>query len=255
MSDSRHLYPDGSVWIRTEPITFLHDSATARHSHRWHQLTYALRGHLEVDTDDVQALVPPKCAVWVPAGVRHRERMYAPVAVRTLYVAPGVRDAAHTVTVQVSPLLRELIVRACSYGSLDHEVSREARLTDVLLDELDDAPRASLHLPLPRDERARRLVDLIRADPANRSSVAELASRAGASVRTLERCFRREAGVGIGEWRRRLRLMVSLRLLESGAPVSVVAGDVGYATASAFTAAFTSYYGAPPTEHLRSHSH
>src|SRR5687768_7090781 len=120
-SRMRQAFPDGSVWVRTEPITFLHDHRKRRHAHAWHQLTFALRGHLEVETDDARALVPPDCAVWVPAGLRHAEAMWAPVTVRTLYLAPGAlpRAPARTHTIAISPLLRELIVHVSAMGSLD----------------------------------------------------------------------------------------------------------------------------------------
>ena len=53
------------MWIRTYPVTFLHDVTEQRHDLRWHQLTYAVgtatspsRGHLEVITDDARRFVP-----------------------------------------------------------------------------------------------------------------------------------------------------------------------------------------------------
>jgi AraC-like DNA-binding protein len=225
----RQAFPDGSVWVRTEPVTFLHDHRRGRHVHAWHQLTFALRGHLEVETADARALVPPDCAVWVPAGLRHTEAMWAPVTVRTLYLAPGSMPPPppFTRTVAISPLLREL--------------------ADVLLDELHDAPDVSLHLPTPRDPRARRLAEIIRADPGARTPIGKLARKVGGSLRTIERCFVADTGLRVGEWRRRLRLFHALHLLETGVSVAAVAHEVGYASASAFTAAFTHHFGTPPT--------
>ena len=92
---------------------------------------------------------------------------------------------------------------------------------------------------------------MIEGDPGQRATVAALARRAGASVRTLERCFLADTGVGLGEWRRRFRLLHAVRLLESGESVSSVAHEVGYATPSAFTAAFTRQFGSPPTRRVR----
>ncbi|MGE0784188.1 MAG: helix-turn-helix domain-containing protein [Sandaracinaceae bacterium] len=245
----RQAFPDGSVWVRTEPIGFLElDHETPAHAHDWHQLTFALSGHLEVETEQAKAIVPPDRAVWVPAGLMHRERMRAPVAVRTLYFAPGaIRDApSMTRTLEVSPLLRELIAHVSPLGALDRSTARHAPLIDVLLDLLDGAPEVSLRLPTPRDPRARRLAERVHADPGGRERIPQLAARAGASRRTLERLFLKETGLSIGEWRRRARLLASFRRLEQGAAVADVAEEAGYASASAFGAAFTKFFGSSP---------
>ena len=83
--------------------------------------------------------------------------------------------------------------------------------------------------------------------PADSVPVARLARRAGGSIRTLERRFRQETGLGIGAWRRRLRLLSGIRSLEAGASVTEAALEAGYATPSGFTAAFTRTFGVPPT--------
>jgi hypothetical protein len=75
--------PDGSVWVRTHPLTCLHDHMTPTHFHEWDQLTYAASGVMRVHTDTASWVVPPHRAVWVPAGIRHHEEMHAPVSVRT----------------------------------------------------------------------------------------------------------------------------------------------------------------------------
>ena len=54
----RQVLPDGSVVIRTYPVTFLHDFTEERHDQKWHQLTFATRGHLEVITEDARSFVP-----------------------------------------------------------------------------------------------------------------------------------------------------------------------------------------------------
>jgi len=77
--------------------------------------------------------------------------------------------------------------------------------------------------------------------------MAQLARKAGASVRTLERTFLVETGISLGEWRRRVRLFHALRLLESGAAVGDVADEVGYASTSAFSQAFARQFGRSPT--------
>lgn len=236
--------------MRTHPVTYLHDKTDARHHHAWHQLSYAVRGQLEVITDDARRLVPADRAVWVPAGTEHVEVMRAPVSVRSIYIAPGAAPRApvdRCRTVAVTPLLRELILHVSRIGALDRRDARQARIVDVLLDLIAAAEDVPLELRSPRDPRARRFAALVTADPSEDAPIAKLARKAGTSLRTLERCFLAETGLAVGEWRRRFRLFHALRLLEAGKPVTDVALEVGYASPSAFSAAFARELGRTPT--------
>jgi len=260
---------DGPVWVRTYPVTFLHDVTNAEHDHAWHQLTFATRGHLEVITDEARHIVPADRAVWVPAGIQHTEIMRAPISMRSIYVSKlaimpggeaGRRAAPDRVrTIAVAPLLRELILHISRIGALDRRKPEQARLVGVLLDQLAAAPDESFALRSPRDPRARRLAELIRGElgdggaPASDAgargvrSIVALARKAGASLRTLERCFVAETGASVGDWRRRVRLFHALRLLEGGASVTAVALEVGYASTSAFSHAFARQFGRSPS--------
>jgi len=247
------------VWIRTYPVTFLHDVTEPPHDHAWHQLTFATRGHLEVITDDARHIVPADRAVWVPAGTQHAEVMRAPISMRSIYIsrlsfpaAASARDRVRPApdrvrTIAVTPLLRELLLHISRIGALDRRKPEQARLVGVLLDQLADARDVSLALPSPRDPRARRFAELVTREPGSDASITALARRAGASLRTIERCFLRETGVAVGDWRRRVRLFHALRLLEDGAAVTDVALDVGYASTSAFSQAFARQFGRSPS--------
>jgi hypothetical protein len=170
--------PDGSVWVRTHPVTYLHDRTDARHRHDWHQLSYAVRGQLEVVTDDARRIVPADRAVWVPAGVEHVEVIRAPLSMRSLYVAPGASAIAPRAcrTISVSPLLRELILHVSRIGALDRRDAEQARLVGVLFDLLGRAEDVPLELRSPKDPRARRFADLVAAEPE--AAVADLARKA-----------------------------------------------------------------------------
>lgn len=62
--------PDGSA---TEGLVYdlLADAGFDRHVHDEHQLTWAERGVLLVDTGDETWALPQSRALWIPAGVRH----------------------------------------------------------------------------------------------------------------------------------------------------------------------------------------
>ena len=243
-------FPDGSVWVRTYPVTFLHDVTDGPRTHVWHQLSFAARGHMEVITDDARHLVPSDRAVWVPAGTRHSVVMRAPISVRSLFVAPGAAGQASAPdrcrTIEVTPLLRELILHISRIGALDRRRPAQARLVGVLFDQLAAAESVPLELRSPRDPRARRFAELVTRDPGDDAPIAKLARKAGASLRTVERCFVGETGMSVGEWRRRVRLFHAMRLLEAGGSVTEVAYDVGYASVSAFCQAFARQFGRSP---------
>lgn len=231
-------------------MTFLHDQTQTRQS-EWHVLTFAVRGHLEVITDDARRIVPSDRAVWVPAGVIHTQVMRAPVSMRSLFIAPGAMPPAGVRTIEVTPLLRELIQHVTRIGALDRRVPEHARLAGVLFDLLAVARDIPLELRSPRDPRALRFAELVTSTPGDERSTAQLARMAGASLRTIERCFLAETGVNVGEWRRRVRLFHAMRLLESGTSVTEVALDVGYKTTSAFSVAFSRQFGRSPTGRAR----
>jgi AraC-like DNA-binding protein len=247
VSKTRQL-PDGPVWVRTYPVTFLHDVTDGPRVHVWHKLSFAARGLMEVVTDDARHLVPSDRAVWVPAGTKHSEVMRAPISVRSIFVAPGAPAAApdRCRTIEVTSLLRELILHVSRIGALDRRRPEQARLAGVLFDQLAAAERVPLELRSPRDPRARRFAELVARAPGDDTSIAKLARKAGASQRTVERCFVTETGMSVGDWRRRMRLFHAVRLLEGGASVTDTAFDVGYASVSAFCQAFARQFGRSP---------
>ena len=234
--------------VRTNPVTFLHAHTLASHAHDWDQLTYAASGVMRVETTTASWIVPPHCAVWVPAGVRHAEQMHAPVSVRTLYFAPRLAKTLprECRTVNIPALLRELILHVSRRGALDRRNRADAHLIGVLLDELASVHAVPLQLPLPRDPRALRFATAVQARPADRSSLDALAHRVGASRRTLERLFVAETGMRIGDWRRRVRLLHAVRRLAEGESVTNAASESGYASVSAFVAVFRKTFGTTP---------
>jgi AraC-like DNA-binding protein len=235
--------------VRTFPVTFLHDVTKQHCEHAWHQLIFATSGHLEVITEDMRRVVPSDRAVWIPAGTHHTNIMRAPISMRSVFVlAAAARNMPGDIrTVAVTPLLRELILHVTRLGALESADKQQARLAAVLFDLLAAAEPVAFDLPAPRDPRARAFADLVTAKPGDSRSITQLARKAGASLRTLERCFLAETGVSVGEWRRRVRLFHALRLLEAGAAVGDVADAIGYASTSAFSQAFSRQFKRSPT--------
>lgn len=235
--------------VRSLAVTYRNGHHLKVHRHPWAQLIYARSGVMDVTADRKLWFVPPTRAIWIPAGVEHAIRARGEVALRTLYVAPERARAARRSSVEaleVKVLLRELIVHIASGGMLDPTVAEHDRLAGVLMDLIGAARGMDLVLPLPADTRAAQLAEQIRASPADARTLEVLASDAGASLRTLQRCFTEETGMTIDAWRQKARLVHSAATLAEGARVSEAALDCGYQSPSAYIAAFRRQFGVTP---------
>lgn len=247
---------DGSVIVRTHPLTMLSEYRSNEHAHEWDQLTYASQGVMTVYTAKRTWVVPPHRALWVPAGTKHTEEMSAGVAVRSLYFVPGLSPSMprECSALNVTPLLRELILHAIAQAVLDERIPAQAQLAGVILNQLEMLPTVPLQLPALTDPRARKVSALLEKEPDNQSSLAEIARQAGASGRTLERIFKAETGMHFRHWRQRLRLIHALRLLAGGESVTQVALEAGYGSTSAFIAMFNTVFGTTPGRFFRPNS-
>lgn len=119
-----------------------------------------------------------------------------------------------------------------------------------MLDLLHPLPTLPIDVPLPVDERVRAVADALLADPSDSRSLDAHARSLGVSRRTLTRLFVRDTGMSFDRWRTHMRLRAALPLLAEGRTVSQAAHAVGYATPSAFLAAFRRTVGTSPGRYL-----
>jgi AraC-like DNA-binding protein len=103
-------------------------------------------------------------------------------------------------------------------------------------------------LPWPNDPRAVAVAEQLLTNPVDRSELPWLGRSAGASARTLQRLFLDETGLGFAEWRQRLRLLHAASLIGAGASVTEAGYEAGYASTSAFIAAFRKQLGRTPAQ-------
>ena len=217
-------------------------------SHDWSQLILAAEGALRVRSGTRLWVVPAGHALWVPAGDVHAIRGVGHVEMRTVYLPPGTAPglAERIVVLPVTRLLHELILHTIERAPLQRGVPEHERLAGVLVDLLSEAEALPLELPWPSHPRALAAARHIWANPADASSIAELARIARASARTLRRLFVRETGLPLGRWRRQARLLTAVRALAEGRSVTEVAREVGYESTSGFGAMFHRKLGVTP---------
>lgn len=234
--------------LRSMGVTYPTGHRLPPHAHPWGQLIYAVRGTMQVLAGNMLWLVPPTRALWAPAGLTHAIEMRGAVAMRTIYVpverAGDLPGQAHAI--EVEPLLREVILHVVGLRLLSAEEPKHVHMARVFLDLVAAAPSLPLFVPMPRDARAASVARRLHDDPARDDGIGALARHAGASVRTLQRIFRDETGMRFVEWRQRLRLLHAITLLEQGAAVTAAGAAAGYASTSAFIAAFKQQMGTTP---------
>lgn len=232
--------------VRSMACNYSSRSIIELHRHTWHQLLYASAGAMTVHAGRLSWMIPPGKAVFVPAGCSHSIRMWGDVAMRSLAFPASELPGEECRVLSVTPLLRELILRIVSLSALDSRVVAHQRLMGVLLDEMHAAPLEPMMLPLPEDPRALAVAEQVLECPSGGEGLDRLSRRCGAGRRTLERLFRNETGMSFGLWRQKARMLDSVRLLSEGKSVTDAALDSGYASVSAFIAAFKVTFGCTP---------
>jgi AraC-like DNA-binding protein len=124
---------------------------------------------------------------------------------------------------------------------------REARLGELVLDELRRAAPVRLGIALPQDRRLRRLCEAVLQDPARHATLEDWARETAASPRTVARLFRQQLDTSFGPWRQQVLLAHALRLAAQGRPMALIAAELGYASPSAFSAMVRRAVGQPPS--------
>lgn len=219
------------------------------HQHEWGQLLHAVSGLMWVDTPSASLLVPPQRAVWLPPGLPHGIRVVSELQMRNLYLPPALAATVgeSLAVLEVSPLLRELVIRRV--GLAEAEPARYAQALDQLLVlELRAAPPGGLRVPIPEagDRRLLAVCKAVMVEPSQRVAFEQHAAEAGASTRTLARLFQAELGMGFVQWRRQVQLAHAVAERLQGVPVGRIARTLGYEPGS-FSEMFRRALGVSPS--------
>jgi AraC-like DNA-binding protein/quercetin dioxygenase-like cupin family protein len=238
-------------------------SRIAPHRHAWAQVAWSATGVLRVSAGSHTYIVPPSRAVWIPPGVEHVVTVVEDAELRTLYLlqpgdrcGPAALDAGgaragwqQCRVLEVSSLLRELVEQLAEPPA---DAAREACLVALIQDELARARPVPLGVGLPADKRLRALCEAVLDDPARHATLQDWAADCGASVRTIARLFRQELGTSFAEWRQQVLLAKALSMAARKRPMAHIAAELGYASASAFTAMVRRSVGMPPSRFFAS---
>lgn len=223
------------------------------HQHSRSQFLYASSGVMTVKTDKGIWVVPPLRAVWIPCNTPHEIEVSGYLSMRTLYIDatlfPG--PCLECCVIAVSPLLRELVLYAMNLPKLYPRGGKEERLLTVMLDQISSVDMASLKLPIPSDQRLRKIHNMFAVNPGDNRTLNDWGKTVGATGRTLARLIRLEMGMSFGQWRQQVRILEALRRLGMNEPVTTVAIELGYDSPSAFISMFKKTLGQTPGQYFK----
>lgn len=223
------------------------------HHHPRGQLAYASEGILKVYTDAGSWVIPPTQAVWIPGEMEHAVNAEVDAELRHIFIDPCYLDKLpkECSVVEVSALLRELILQVADFGT-DYDINGPAsRICAVILDQLHALKPSLLHLPGAKDRRLQRVMKVMIEAPSAEIGLEHLADVVGASERTLSRLFSKETGMSFQRWRKQLLLQEAVFRLGRGQSVLDISLELGYRSPSAFIAMFRKALGKPPGQYFK----
>jgi len=251
MSNSRQH--DHLELARSYGVTLSQTKLIPPASETWNQLVYASKGVLTLRTEVGTWVVPPFRAVWLPANMRSSLEMVGQTALRMIYLKKAKAtqsglsfDAEKCAVINVTPLLRELILRVVRIGALYTNLPYHRRIAGLIHDELRMIDTVPLQLPYPKSGQALTFVTSVERSIDTTMNIQRALRESGSSRRTMERMIRSETGMSLGQWVRRRKLLEGLRCLVGGETASTVAFKLGYNSPSAFIAMFKRELGATP---------
>lgn len=228
---------------------------TGWHSHEFHQLEYALEGVAEVETATARYLLPPRQALWIPAGIEHSSTLTHVKAVSVFFdPAMGMPAGDRVRILFAAPVLREMIRYARRWPISRTEPDPLADmffevLASLVVEWLDD--ETPLCLPTTRDPLVGAAIEYTDQHLAD-VTLRDLCAAIGTSDRTLRRAFVNATGMSWRQYLQESRLLKAMALLAEGDDSTLsIALSVGFDSVSAFTRAFHRYAGETPRSYRR----
>ena len=231
------------------------DLVTGWHVHDMHQVQYAFRGVVEVETATSHHLLPPQQAAWIPAGLAHCTTLRN-VRSGAVFFDPAMVEGADARVriLAASPVIREMIVYSMRWP-IDRPQSDPAAdaffaaLAVVARDQIDHQP--PLALPASDVPVVRAVMSYTQEHLAT-VTINQVCAAVGLSERTLRRRFAEATGMSWRQYRLESRVLRAMALLtEPGRTVLDTATTVGFESLSAFNRAFVRFAGETPTAYRR----
>ncbi|MFM2479923.1 AraC family transcriptional regulator [Celerinatantimonas sp. YJH-8] len=224
------------------------------HSHPRAQLVWSNQGIMKVTVPGAQWLVPPSHAIWVPGGMEHEMTANTEVLTCFIFVDQRASDSMpnRCTVLHMTPLMQQLLIHFLNLSTPHGSKQRLQRLSWVIMDELAELDETPLDLPDGQSERFKPITHYLVQNQTKNPTLSQLASEFALGDRTLERLFKKETGLTFSEWNQRLKFIRAIELLNEHKSSFEIAAQLGYRSASAFTAAFKKQFGTTPQLYMKS---
>lgn len=253
MSSSRQ---EEDPW-RIDTVSFAVTDRVEWEEHRHddhHEILWGSKGALTAETDHGCFAIPSMLGLWIPAGTMHRVTAAAGTSFRCTYIdRPLPAPADRTIAVALPEVIRALLDRLSAPPFLAVDARRHGEA--LMMSLLEPVETTTVDLPMPRDDRTRRVARAILSDPNDSRTIDEWGRDVGSSARNLSRLFTVETGLSFAAWRTRARMRRAIELLAADYSVVSVSRRIGYASPSAFVQAFRREVGRTPGEFANVRSH
>ena len=219
-----------------------------------HYLMYCIKGAISLEIDGRRWTLPPSYAAWIPAKTELGVTVSHPMTCCSVLFKPDFIDdlPEKSVVFTMTSLARDMIYHSRRWGpdaeTFDTQARHFFQALALTCRELADQP-ADVWTPMGRTEAMQRAIAYTEAHLHEEISLADVASAAHVSERTLVRRYADEVGMSWRQCLRRLRMIRAVELLSNEEePVVQVALQSGYSSLSAFNRAFRAFSGHTPTE-------
>jgi AraC-like DNA-binding protein len=121
-----------------------------------------------------------------------------------------------------------------------------------LLCERNVFERRFRRLPCAGRDAVRRVTEIIQDRWSDPVAVSELVVELGVPASTLSHAFRKKVGIGLRQYRKRIRLEKCRRMLRArSGPIADIAAECGFLEVATFCREFKRFFGVTPTEYRR----
>jgi AraC-like DNA-binding protein len=220
-----------------------------------HYLLAASRGALRLEVDGTAWSLAPARAALIRAGVSIQVTIPQPVTTASVLFSPtfAPEPPSALAVIDLTPLARALIRECAPWGDEDAQLDDYALAMFRALAQatwaLAEHPSPA-RMPTGRSPEVRRALAITAERLADDPSLVDIADEIGLASRSLARRFEQELGMTWSAARRRLRVLRAIeQLAGTDDSVTQIAMDVGYASLSAFQAAFRDLMGQTPSEY------
>jgi AraC family transcriptional regulator len=226
-------------------FTAISSGCVPRHSHEYPHFCLIVSGQFETTTENLRGRCPPSTLLFHPAGTTHEDRFVSRTGTALVVsVSPGMTEGLGS---RGQPAA-SIALPDAQVGFPGARIRAELRAPDSL--------SASVIEGLVLDAFARmlpegavrgsgppgwlgRAIELLRSRATEPARVSDIASEVGIHPVHLARVFRQQLDLTPGEYLRRVRVDVAMKLIEhSTDPLSWIAASSGFSDQSELTRAF-----------------